>query len=198
MKMLYLSVGNLSCKGIFYMLEMCFPQDEVKFADVQEANDSFLNDKYDIVILDCEAIDTHLDLIINVFTSIDTPVMALAVENSLLRRLHNELPGLRGMVNRNGNADFLIKAINVIADGGYCYSWNVFDYNSITYNGLSEDMYEKAGLTRREREILQFCLAGETNKSISLRLSRSEKTISAHKSNILRKLGVKGWQLKAG
>lgn len=196
MKMLYLGVGNLSSNGIFYMLEMCFPADEITLANIQGDGSEVLKNKYDIVVLDCEAIDPFLDTITGELSSIDAPIMALAVDKSHLRRLHNDLPGLRGMVNRNGNADFLIKAIGVIADGGYCYSWNVFDYNSLSCSTLSEDMYEKAGLTRREREILQFCLAGETNKSISLRLSRSEKTISAHKSNILRKLGMKGWQLK--
>lgn len=197
MKMLYLGVGNLSSNGIFYMLEMCFPQDQLTLANIQDAPSDLLKNKYDIVILDCEAIEPFLDTLTGELSSLDSPIMALAVDKNLLRRLHNEMPGLRGMVNRNGKADFLIKAIGVIADGGYCYSWNVFDYNGIACGGLSEDMYEKAGLTRREREILQFCLAGETNKSISLRLSRSEKTISAHKSNILRKLGMKGWQLKA-
>ncbi|MBV4414053.1 response regulator transcription factor [Enterobacteriaceae bacterium YMB-R22] len=197
MNILYLCVGSLSSNGIFYMLKTCFPNDEITLANIQDNTTELLKNKFDIIILDCESIVTYINTLIGMFSASDTPVLALAVDKSLLRKLHNELPGLHGMINRNGNTDFLIKAISVIAEGGYCYSWNIFDYSNVSCNGLSEDMYEKAGLTRREREILQFCLAGETNKSISLRLSRSEKTISAHKSNILRKLGMKGWQLKA-
>jgi DNA-binding CsgD family transcriptional regulator len=46
------------------------------------------------------------------------------------------------------------------------------------------------GLTPRELEVLRLIAAGETNKAIAGRLSRSEKTVDRHVSNILAKLDV--------
>jgi DNA-binding NarL/FixJ family response regulator len=45
-------------------------------------------------------------------------------------------------------------------------------------------------LTPREREVLALVAEGMANKAIALRLSLSEKTVKAHVSAILRKLGV--------
>lgn len=49
-----------------------------------------------------------------------------------------------------------------------------------------------ASLTEREREVLMQVFAGHDNKAISQNLMLSEKTVSQHKQNALRKLGVAG------
>ncbi len=45
-------------------------------------------------------------------------------------------------------------------------------------------------LTPRELEVLRRVAAGDSNKTIALRLSIGEKTVKAHVSNLLGKLGV--------
>jgi DNA-binding CsgD family transcriptional regulator len=47
-----------------------------------------------------------------------------------------------------------------------------------------------AGLTGREREVLAFLVAGRSNGEIAKELFISDKTVSAHVSNILRKTGT--------
>jgi DNA-binding NarL/FixJ family response regulator len=47
-----------------------------------------------------------------------------------------------------------------------------------------------AGLTGREREILAFLVAGRSNREIAKELVISDKTVSVHVSNILRKTGT--------
>ena len=47
-----------------------------------------------------------------------------------------------------------------------------------------------AGLTAREREILTFLVAGRSNGEIAKELFISDKTVSVHVSNILRKTGT--------
>jgi DNA-binding NarL/FixJ family response regulator len=49
-----------------------------------------------------------------------------------------------------------------------------------------------ASLTEREREVLLQVFAGHDNKTIAQNLMLSEKTVSQHKQNALRKLGVQG------
>jgi len=49
-----------------------------------------------------------------------------------------------------------------------------------------------ASLTEREREVLMQVFAGHDNKTIAQNLMLSEKTVSQHKQNALRKLGAGG------
>jgi DNA-binding NarL/FixJ family response regulator len=45
-------------------------------------------------------------------------------------------------------------------------------------------------LTPREREVLRMIAEGHTNRSIGLALGVSPKTVDAHRSNLMRKLGI--------
>ena len=49
---------------------------------------------------------------------------------------------------------------------------------------------EQAGLTAREREVLELIAQGRTNREIGTQLFISEKTVSVHVSRILAKLGA--------
>ncbi len=47
-----------------------------------------------------------------------------------------------------------------------------------------------SALTAREREVLDVLATGATNRAIAERLFISEKTVSVHVSNLIRKLGM--------
>ncbi|MFE2049748.1 helix-turn-helix domain-containing protein [Streptomyces sp. NPDC059459] len=56
--------------------------------------------------------------------------------------------------------------------------------------GVSVDAAALASLTHREREVL-LCLAkGETNRVLARRLGIAERTVRAHVTSIVRKLGA--------
>lgn len=55
---------------------------------------------------------------------------------------------------------------------------------------LDDASIDRLGLTPREAEVLALVAAGHTNRAIGEALYVSEKTVSVHVSNILRKLGV--------
>lgn len=46
-------------------------------------------------------------------------------------------------------------------------------------------------LTKRENEILNLIMAGKTNKEISQKICRAERTIEYHRNRLMRKLGTK-------
>ncbi len=56
--------------------------------------------------------------------------------------------------------------------------------------GHGEAAASLPGLTRREREILTYVVAGRTYGEIATELYVSEKTVSVHISNMLRKTGT--------
>ena len=49
-----------------------------------------------------------------------------------------------------------------------------------------------AGLTPREREVLQLLVEGHTTKEVAARLKLSAKTIETHRANIMRRLNLRG------
>jgi DNA-binding CsgD family transcriptional regulator len=66
-------------------------------------------------------------------------------------------------------------------------------------HGVSEDVYARAvesqrrlsGLSPRESEILELVFDGFTNKAVAAKANISEKTVEKHRSNIMRKMGVR-------
>jgi DNA-binding NarL/FixJ family response regulator len=52
-------------------------------------------------------------------------------------------------------------------------------------------MITLSNLTRRELEILQLLVAGNTNKAIAAEIYISEKTVEFHLDNIYTKIGVR-------
>jgi FixJ family two-component response regulator len=48
-----------------------------------------------------------------------------------------------------------------------------------------------AALTARERQVLDFVLAGRLNKQIAAELGTAEKTVKFHRGNVVRKMGVR-------
>jgi DNA-binding NarL/FixJ family response regulator len=55
---------------------------------------------------------------------------------------------------------------------------------------VADQFVKKHHLTRREREILQLITQALSNKEIATRLFISDQTVSVHRKNIMRKLGV--------
>ena len=196
MKLLYLGADNIICCGIYYVLEKSFPQDSIFSSPIKNLHTALDKEHYDIIVLDCETANQNTELLNRELSNTSIPILALVVEFKQIKWLQSRFPSIHGMIDRDSNLERFTKAINLILDGCYCYSWNVINIFNTQENELNDEVFDKAGLTRREREILDLCLAGQSNKAISVQLSRSEKTISAHKSNLLRKLGMKGWQLR--
>lgn len=57
-------------------------------------------------------------------------------------------------------------------------------------NTLVFDVCSDISLTKREGEILQLIVSGQTNKQIAQRLSRSERTVEFHRNRLMRKMGA--------
>ncbi len=47
-----------------------------------------------------------------------------------------------------------------------------------------------AGLTRREREVMDYVVAGHANKEIAARLNLAQRTVETHRANVMKKMGA--------
>ena len=103
--------------------------------------------------------------------------------------------GADGYILKSGSTDELFRAIEEVI-AGHTYMGNgVAFVENRSANGsdsISPDkrFARKHGLTRREIEIMRYIGQALNNKDIAKKLYISDQTVSVHRKNIMRKLGV--------
>ncbi|MEH7298799.1 response regulator transcription factor [Neobacillus drentensis] len=134
----------------------------------------------------------------------DTKVIILSIHDDENYVTHALKTGACGYLLKEMDADALIEAVRVVADGGS------YLHPKVTHNLVNEYRRLAAGvsgggggyvptheirrplhlLTRRECEVLQMLADGKSNRGIGEALFISEKTVKNHVSNILQKMNV--------
>lgn len=192
MNILYFGEENIESLGILHIIKSHYPLATVEVKKPADYRSAITSIHYDICIVDSKKL---VDMPANNFNRLlslsNVPALILAKREQPLFRFFSQLNNIRGIIEYESGVDFFLNAINIIKAGGYCYSWDVSTLRDDKLSLLDDAYCESVGLTRREIEILKMYLEGDSNKEISFKLSRSQKTISAHKSNILRKTGIK-------
>jgi len=133
----------------------------------------------------------------------DTKVIILSIHDDENYVTHALQTGASGYLLKEMDADALIEAVRVVAEGGS------YLHPKVTHNLVNEYRKLAAGvarsgsylqaveirrplhlLTRRECEVLQMLADGKSNRGIGEALFISEKTVKNHVSNILQKMNV--------
>jgi len=98
--------------------------------------------------------------------------------------------GADGHVLKTDREDTLVEAVNKLANHLPYFSTIAAEtlLGRLAKTPAAVDTY---ALTGREREIVQFVAEGKSNKDIADHLQISVKTVEAHRSAIMRKLGFK-------
>ena len=101
--------------------------------------------------------------------------------------------GARGYLLKGAGRDEITAAIASVARGEVVFSSGIASRVLAFFNGRpAAGPQPFAGLTDREREILDLVARGLTNPAIARRLVLSEKTVRNHVSNVFTKLQVTG------
>lgn len=136
----------------------------------------------------------------------ETKVIILSIHDDENYVTHALQTGAQGYLLKEMDADALIEAVRVVAEGGSYLHPRVTHSLVNEYRRLA---MSKAGsrsgsggyyvaevrrplhlLTRRECEVLQMLADGKSNRAIGEALFISEKTVKNHVSNILQKMNV--------
>ena len=96
--------------------------------------------------------------------------------------------GAQGFVSKSADLSELVKGLNALSDGYLYFPKEVI---SLYRDAEKDARAPMRGLTNKEVIILQLLSTGFSNLEIASKLNLSNKTISGHKINILRKLGVR-------
>lgn len=133
-----------------------------------------------------------------------TKVIILSIHDDESYVTHALKSGALGYLLKEMDADSLIKAVKVVANGG-SYLHTKVTHNLVKeYRRLASEssgdvqvMTKKPTrvkplhlLTHRECEVLQLLTDGKSNRGIAEHLYISEKTVKNHVSSILQKLNV--------
>lgn len=159
--------------------------------------------KADLIILDLNLPEKDgLEVISFVRSNrIDVKVLALSMyeEPKIIKSAFKA--GVNGYILKSRGVDELFNAIETIFNGNNFLGEGVSLNGSSIENGrghkhrkkifdLEDRFVKKHSLTKRELEILQLITQALSNKQIAKELFISDQTVSVHRKNIMRKLGV--------
>ncbi len=133
----------------------------------------------------------------------DSKVIILSIHDDENYVTHALKTGASGYLLKEMDADALVEAVKVVAEGG-SYLHPKVTHNLVneyrrlaTVSAGSGSTYSQPEirrplhlLTRRECEVLQLLADGKSNRGIGEALYISEKTVKNHVSNILQKMNV--------
>lgn len=99
--------------------------------------------------------------------------------------------GALGFVDKRADADEILDAVDAVSRGQRFIAARIAQQLTLANLQGTDDESVLDQLTAREMQILLMITTGQCNKQISCHLLISPKTVSTHRKNMLRKLGVR-------
>ncbi|MGE2337695.1 fimbria biosynthesis transcriptional regulator FimZ [Enterobacter hormaechei] len=165
-------------------------QVKLKSGDSHEVLDCIRNHPIDLVILDIEMTGTDGFVLLKRIRNLnkDIKILFLSSKSEAFYAGRAIRAGANGFVSKRKDLGEIYNAVEMILTGYSFFPSETFSFiNHIgSRTGAAVDM----PLSNREVTVLRYLANGLSNKEIADQLLLSNKTISAHKSNIFSKLGV--------
>ncbi len=120
-----------------------------------------------------------------------TEVLILSMYNDEAYILRSVEAGVMGYLPKDADYEDIIKGIKEIADGNLFYNAEVTRILTDSIVNSSDPNRKKrssVSLTKRENEILESIVKGNSNKIIADDLFISTRTVDTHRTNIMKKL----------
>jgi two-component system response regulator EvgA len=96
--------------------------------------------------------------------------------------------GAQGFINKSANLKEILKGLSALTDGYLYFPKEILTSHRESHNASDAPL---RGMTNKEVIVLQLLAKGFKNLEIASQMNLSSKTVSGHKVNILRKLGVR-------
>ena len=156
-----------------------------------EAMELIMKNTYDIVLLDISMprLNGLQTLKLIKKHAIKLPVLMLSMHSEEQYAMRAIKAGASGYLTKETASEQLVSAIRKIYDGRKYISQRVAEL-LVTDIYHNEDKQLHEYLSDREFEIFKLIIRGNLAKKIAQNLSISDKTVSTHRSRILKKMGM--------
>lgn len=125
----------------------------------------------------------------------ETEILILTVDEDRVVVQAATEAGARGIVTKSDTARSLVAAVDSLARHNPFYSPRasqmIVHELGDPLSGLRPGPEAGSSLTDREREVVVLVAEGHSNKQVAVTLGITPKTVETHRSNIMRKLGLK-------
>lgn len=165
-------------------------QVKLKSGDSHEVLDCIRNHPIDLVILDIEMTGTDGFVLLKRIRNLnkDIKVLFLSSKSEAFYAGRAIRAGANGFVSKRKDLGGIYNAVEMILTGYSFFPSETLSF--INHLGSRTGAAVDMPLSNREVTVLRYLANGLSNKEIADQLLLSNKTISAHKSNIFSKLGV--------
>ena len=165
-------------------------QVKLKSGDSHEVLDCIRNHPIDLVILDIEMTGTDGFVLLKRIRNLnkDIKVLFLSSKSEAFYAGRAIRAGANGFVSKRKDLGEIYNAVEKILTGYSFFPSETLSF--INHLGSRTGAAVDMPLSNREVTVLRYLANGLSNKEIADQLLLSNKTISAHKSNIFSKLGV--------
>lgn len=165
-------------------------QVKLKSGDSHEVRDCIRNHPIDLVILDIEMTGTDGFVLLKRIRNLnkDIKVLFLSSKSEAFYAGRAIRAGANGFVSKRKDLGEIYNAVEMILTGYSFFPSETLSF--INHLGSRTGAAVDMPLSNREVTVLRYLANGLSNKEIADQLLLSNKTISAHKSNIFSKLGV--------
>lgn len=165
-------------------------QVKMKSGDSHEVLDCIRNHPIDLVILDIEMTGTDGFVLLKRIRNLnkDIKVLFLSSKSEAFYAGRAIRAGANGFVSKRKDLGEIYNAVEMILTGYSFFPSETLSF--INHLGSRTGAAVDMPLSNREVTVLRYLANGLSNKEIADQLLLSNKTISAHKSNIFSKLGV--------
>lgn len=165
-------------------------QVKLKSGDSHEVLDCIRNHPIDLVILDIEMTGTDGFVLLKRIMNLnkDIKVLFLSSKSEAFYAGRAIRAGANGFVSKRKDLGEIYNAVEMILTGYSFFPSETLSF--INHLGSRTGAAVDMPLSNREVTVLRYLANGLSNKEIADQLLLSNKTISAHKSNIFSKLGV--------
>ena len=165
-------------------------QVKLKSGDSHEVLDCIRNHPIDLVILDIEMTGTDGFVLLKRIRNLnkDIKVLFLSSKSEAFYAGRAIRAGANGFVSKRKDLGEIYNAVEMILTGYSFFPSETLSF--INHLGSRTGAAVDMPLSNREVTVLRYLANGLFNKEIADQLLLSNKTISAHKSNIFSKLGV--------
>ncbi|CZU94988.1 fimbria biosynthesis transcriptional regulator FimZ [Enterobacter hormaechei] len=165
-------------------------QVKLKSGDSHEVLDCIRNHPIDLVILDIEMTGTDGFVLLKRIRNLnkEIKILFLSSKSEAFYAGRAIRAGANGFVSKRKDLGEIYNAVEMILTGYSFFPSETLSF--INHIGSRTGPAVDMPLSNREVTVLRYLANGLSNKEIADQLLLSNKTISAHKSNIFSKLGV--------